>query len=368
MTTRPGRRPAGGEMTIRRSDTVVKDEATYHCISRCVRRAFLHGWDSYSGKNYDHRKDWIRDRLRFLVTIFCIEALACAFMDSHLHTLLRTLPDLLKELSSQEIARRWLTLFGREEPQEEEILAIAQNDARIAVLRERLGSVSWFMKSLNEFIARRANKEDDCKGRFWEGRFRCQRVNEEAALLGCAVYIDLNPVRAGISQTPEESRFTSAYERIEALRQGKSDGELWLAPIQDTGGRRGFLSISLEEYLTVLDETGRIIRNDKRGAIPNNLEPILTRIGIRSKGWTALVQDLEKAFSCHVGNENSIRQTAASIGRMAQPIAPRSRIHRPKMAQGPQHSTSRLHLNTFQGKNILLRVIVPCYCQLPLLS
>jgi len=303
------------EMTSRRSDTVIEGESYYHCISRCVRRAYLYGQDSYSGKNYDHRKEWIRERLQFLVKVFCIEVLACALMDNHLHLLIRTLPEALRMLTNQDVARRWLTLYRPRDVTAEAISALAENDARIAVLRKRLGSVSWFMKSLNEFIARKANKEDDCKGRFWEGRFRCQRLRSEAALLGCAVYIDLNPVRAGKAETPEESRFTSAYERIELLKKGLSEEYSWLAPVQDTGKRRGFLSISLEEYLTVLDETGRIMRKDKRGAIPEKLMPILTRLGIKPEGWPRLVGELGTDFSCFIGDTHSIREAARSIGR-----------------------------------------------------
>ena len=304
-------------MTTRREDTIVEEESCYHCISRCVRRAYLYGNDSYSGKNYDHRKDWIRDRLKFLVNVFSIEVLACALMDNHLHALIRTKPDVLKRLSRKEVARLWLRLYPkyRGEPAEEEVHELSKDSDRIAVLRTRLGSVSWFMKSLNEFLARRANKEDECKGRFWEGRFRCQRVRGEAALLGCAVYIDLNPVRAMQVKTPEESKFTSACERIELLKKRRSEGALWLAPIRDTGKRRGFLSISPEQYLTILDETGRIIKKGKRGVISKELAPILVRLGLKPEGWAGLVSELGNAFSLVVGDKESIQQSALSAGK-----------------------------------------------------
>lgn len=304
-------------MTTPRCNTVVDEESCYHCISRCVRRAYLYGQDSYSGKNYDHRKDWVRDRLQFLVAVFCIEVLACALMDNHLHLLIRTQPDFLQALSSWDIARLWLTLYPPPHGQAtgEEIGALAQDSKRIAILRKRLGSVSWFMKSLNEFIACKANKEDDCKGRFWEGRFRCQRICGESALLGCAVYIDLNPIRAKQAQTPEESKFTSAYERIELLKKGDSEEHLWLAPIQDTEKKKGFLSISLKEYLSILDETGRVIKKNKRGAISSSLEPILVRLGLKPCGWIRLVEELGNAFSCVIGDKDSIRQAALSAGK-----------------------------------------------------
>ena len=61
-----------------------------------------------------------------------------------------------------------------------------------------------------------SNKEDECTGRFWEGRFKAQRITDEAGLLACAMYVDLNPVRAAMAQSPEESLHTSAYDRIHA--------------------------------------------------------------------------------------------------------------------------------------------------------
>ncbi len=91
---------------------------------------------------------------------------------------------------------------------------------RVAELRERLMSLSWFMRCVDEPIARAANAEDNCSGHFWEGRFRSQELLDDAAVLACSVYVDLNPVRAEVARTPEESQFTSAFDRIQALRAG----------------------------------------------------------------------------------------------------------------------------------------------------
>src|SRR5512136_600661 len=156
-------------------------EGVYHCFSRCVRRAFLCGFDALTGRDFSHRKAWLVDRIRYLAAIFAIEVCAYAVMETHDHTILRTRPDIVATWSDREVATRWLTLFPRHRgirgatagPAEEEICALADNAERIAKLRRRLSSLSWFMGRLNEFIARAANKEDRVKGRFWESRFKC---------------------------------------------------------------------------------------------------------------------------------------------------------------------------------------------------
>jgi hypothetical protein len=80
--------------------------------------------------------------------------------------------------------------------------------------RNRLGDLGWFMKCLNEPIARQANKEDECTSHFWESRYKSQALLSEEALLSCIAYVDLNPIRASRCNTPEESDHTSIKERI----------------------------------------------------------------------------------------------------------------------------------------------------------
>ena len=283
----------------------------YHCINRCVRRAFLCGDDPLTGRCFDHRKEWIRQRLEFLAGQFAVDVLGYAVMSNHLHVILRNRPDIVSEWSDDEVARRWWALFpGRkdaagdpEEPRQHELDMIMSDRKKLAEIRRRLSSLSWFMRCLAEGIARDANKEDNCKGRFWEGRFKCQPLLDEAALLACSVYVDLNPIRAGMAKTPERSEFTSVHDRIHAEvprddgkqtkareqkkrgrgrkkptgKRGKSqrrrDG--WLSPVElakevlhqqrtkpnQRASNRGFLPVSESEYLRLVDWTGRQIRN-----------------------------------------------------------------------------------------------------------
>jgi hypothetical protein len=81
--------------------------------------------------------------------------------------------------------------------------------------------ISWFMRLLNQSIATQANQEDNCTGHFWEGRFKSQALLDEAALVACMAYVDLNPVRANIAKTPESSGYTSVKQRVIAAKKEK---------------------------------------------------------------------------------------------------------------------------------------------------
>jgi putative transposase len=99
-------------MALPRSQYVQEgQEGVYHCFSRCVRRAFLYGFDSVTLQDFSHRKAWLVQRLRFLATVFAIEVCAYAVMENHYHTVLRTRPDIVALWSDWNVATRWLTLF-----------------------------------------------------------------------------------------------------------------------------------------------------------------------------------------------------------------------------------------------------------------
>ncbi len=378
----------------KRADQFRHDEVGIaHCIQRCVRRAYLAGDDAVTGKSFEYRREWIRRRLELLAAVFGVDVLSYAVLSNHLHLILRTRPDVVKLWSDEEIATRWLRLFpGRRlesylgEPTKQDIAQLVGNAKRLIELRKRLSDISWFMRALCEPIARQANREDQCTGRFWEGRFKAQKIVDEAGLLACSMYVDLNPVRAALALSPEKSRFTSAYDRIasergalsaaaawehqpvldganatrrhevKALRpdslkdheplkkQSKSDRQgktkantkvrvdAWMAPLEldershvgaspsQSGLRasdKGFLSMRLSEYLTLLDWTGREGKDGKRGAIPSKLEPILERIGIDGTMWCDLVWSYSKYFgkSQATGRSENMQAEATRQGR-----------------------------------------------------
>src|SRR5215831_8537873 len=214
----------------RHAQISIRETPYYHCIGRCVRRAWLWGYDQYAGKDYSHRKSWVIDRLSELSQAFGIDVCAYAVMSNHYHLVLYVDVTRVREWSDREVVRRWTQLFQLREIVRrylEEPVSKAEQDAAkdlIETWRARLMDVSWFMRCLNEHLARRANAEDGCTGRFWEGRFKSQALLDECGLLTAMTYVDLNPIRAGIAATPEESEFTSIYERIRLVQGKRSVG------------------------------------------------------------------------------------------------------------------------------------------------
>ena len=299
-------------------------EAVYHCMSRCVRRAFLCGQDEYTGQSYEHRKEWIRQRIQELASGYAVEVAAYAVMSNHLHVVVRTRPDWVESWSDKEVARRWLKLFSKmravedktSPPSDAEIKVLTGNAVRMAELRQRLSSVSWFMRSLNEHVARLANREDGCKGRFWEGRFKCQALLDDAAVLACMAYVDLNPIRAGLADRPENSAHTSVKERIEERKRPLSEPS-WLCPIggDRPAASRGILPMTTGEYLSLIDWTGRQVRADKPGAIPEHLAPILDRLAINQNRWVRTVDSYGSLFHRVAGRVESITAAARQAGK-----------------------------------------------------
>jgi hypothetical protein len=342
-------------------------EGVYHCFSRCVRRAFLYGFDQVTQRDFSHRKAWLVERLRHLAAIFAIDVCAYAVMENHYHTVLRTRPDIVALWPDRDVATRWLTLFPRHRdrngapmpPAEKDVRALTDCPERIDKLRQRLSSLSWFMGRLNEFIARAANKEDGVKGRFWESRFKCQALLDEAAIAASMVYVDLNPIRAGRAATPEESDFTSIQERIRAWQKlptpasvrsqaardlepdltslendadssspvleqistledspaDAADSTSWLCPVQSDPKRRGILQMTAEEYFDLVDRSGRLLRSDKRASMDPDLVPILLRIGAHPGAWPDTITRFGSRFHLAAGMLSSLRRFADQLGR-----------------------------------------------------
>lgn len=279
----------------------------YHCVSRCVRRAFLCGRDAVTGYNFEHRRTWLEQRLQTLAGIFAIDLCAYAVMSNHYHVVLHLSADKLAAWDETEIIARWQRLHRLPE-------GFASMDAAlrvplVATWRERLGSLSWFMKCVNEPLARQANREDGCKGRFWEGRFRSQALLDEEAVIKCMAYVDLNPVRAGIALTPEASAHTSVQARIEKRDQA-------LAPMAEQEAERYMLPMALPDYLRLVDYTGRALRRGKRGRSDAALRPILERLGQGSSAdWLEEMAHLSRRYCRAIGSALSLREYRDFLGQ-----------------------------------------------------
>jgi len=222
----------------------------YHCISRTVRQAFLLSFERAPASGDpagsamvidDHRRDWLVERIETLASIFAVDCITSAIMSNHLHMLLRTLPELVEHWSDAEVAYRWLLLHPPRAarcrqglpkdgpPSRDEVQDILADSKRVRKLRERLSSLSWYMKELKEWLAKKSNREEGRHGAFWEERFSSRRAAGASGLLACAGYIDLNPVAARIAPDPLCARYTGVQAHVRrAGRAGNPEAhELW---------------------------------------------------------------------------------------------------------------------------------------------
>ncbi|NOU50478.1 transposase [Pseudoalteromonas sp. JBTF-M23] len=297
----------------RKCQISLSDTKYYHCVSRCVRRAFLCGEDKLTGKSYEHRRGWVEERLLFLAQVFCIDVCAYAVMSNHTHIVLYVDDKKAQRLSDRAILLRWHKLFKGTLLSHKYLNGDALDEGQrfflskdIKEYRNRLSSISWFMRVLNENIARRANKEDKCTGHFWEGRFKSQALLDESALLACMAYVDLNPIRAKMALTPEQSEHTSIQKRCEAATSGKQPKQL----ARFVGSPRKHmpkgLPFELKSYLELVELTGKCIRADKRGHIESHQAPILKRLNIQAENWLKLTTQFERVFHGAVGKAHSL--------------------------------------------------------------
>jgi hypothetical protein len=219
-----------------------------------------------------------------------------------------------KQWSDIEVARRWMQIFsgpllmhqylGNADLTDPELECVAD---LLSTWRHRLADLSWFMRCLNEPIARMANAEDHCTGRFWEGRFKSQALLDARAVLACMAYVDLNPIRAAMAKTPEQSDYTSIQERIlhpegSCLRPFAED--------IDEG-----IPFGLKDYLELVDWAGREIKRNKRGYIPAHTPPILTRLRMDASPILEYLGKADQPTFSALGPVSMLRAFAQSLGQ-----------------------------------------------------
>ncbi len=368
----------------KREEQFTADEVCLvHVTHRCVRRAYLTGVDKVTGEDHSERREWIRRRAESLASVFAIDLLQYATMENHVHLIVRNRPDVVDQMTDEEVAIRWLKVYpGKRlddclaQASESEVQMLLQNPQKLARCRRNLSDISWFMRSLAEPIARRANREDECTGHFWEGRFGAKRILDEAGLLACAVYVDLNPIRAAMAETPAEAAYTSAYDRfhgeqgaeIESAafdlvpvsneqageeirntpvdqlqekrreqrqnptkRRVRRDG--WLArltlnkdvlggqPEVHTDGLRasdkGFLNLEWQDYWQLVCWTAAQTIGKATVELPAHLTKCLAKIGVDLSQWSDLMQNFRQYFggaNC-IGTSASMAADAQRVGR-----------------------------------------------------
>jgi len=305
----------------------------FHVTSRCVRRAYLCGLDRYSGRNFDHRRQWIEDRIRFLAESFAVSVYAYAVMSNHFHIVLSVDPNEAAAWSDEDVARRWLRVFPgamsqTDDSQQKEWIALALlgNPERLKDIRARLSSLSWFMRALNEPIARWANREDDCSGRFWEGRFKCQALLEVQAVISTMAYVDLNPVRAKLADSLTESDHTSVKYRFRERAQASiKDRKVLLGrPLKPVAGldAKALLGMSESSYLELVQWTGEQAHATKRGKLAttdadrsDQPPEVLWALAKHPQQWLRQVKGTESHYYRAIGSAEALMAKAKELGQ-----------------------------------------------------
>jgi REP element-mobilizing transposase RayT len=289
----------------------------------------LCGEDKYSGKSFSHRRQWMVDRIRQLSDIFAINICAYSILSNHYHIVLHANEVEIEACSDEDVCKRWYQLYSGSPIVSRWIKGELTTEAEVNVAlevitkwRHRLIDISWFMRSLNEFIARKANKEDNCKGRFWEGRFKSQALLDEKALLTCMAYVDLNPVRAKMAESVEKSEYTSVFERIHGscCDEEKACSNITCKPlfcfvVGECNDQSQGIPYALINYLELVDWTGRVIRDDKRGAISAQIPCLLSTLGLDSETWLELASSFGKNYHGAVGSLDELALFAEHTGK-----------------------------------------------------
>jgi len=294
-------------MTTARSQLIsIDDTPYYHVITRCVRRAFLAGYDKPTKTSFEHRRQWIVNRMLELSDIFSIGICSYSVMSNHYHIVLKVSDN--KLWSVTQTLKTWNRLYNLpylcEKFLKNEITTKAElRQVRIMakMYRKRLMNISWFMKCLNEYIAIKANAEDNCKGHFWEARFKSQALFDEKALLTCMAYVDLNPIRAAMAQTPETSDYTSIQERIKNKKTK-------LLTFNEKN-----IPYYLSDYIALVDYTGKCIHPNKKGYIENNIPDILKRLEIHPDTWLEEMKQYRTSGKNAIGTVAQIKSFYKSI-------------------------------------------------------
>lgn len=306
-------------MTIARKYLVDQEQAGfYHCTNRCVRRAFLCGFDKLSGRNFDHRKLWLEQQIKNLCKIFSVDLFGYAILDNHYHIIVYIDPKAPQNWSDEDVAERWLQAFpGRTSPNNHlwsiKKQAILADKKKLSEYRLRLGNLSWFMRCLNEPLAKQSNMEDCCTGKFWEGRFYSQALLDEAALISCMAYVDLNPVRARKATSIENSHYTSIKKRVKNSRS-QTEASFKLTSLSGNTSNLE-LPITLRDYIDLVEWTAFNLSFPQNSTLPNNIDHLISSLHLRSEHWLEHIAFFGSHFYYFVGATQKLEAKAKELNK-----------------------------------------------------
>ena len=278
----------------------------YHLLSRCSRRAFH--------LNTDERKYWIEERLLSWAKTLCIDLMAYAILDSHFHIVIRCRPDVASRLTDEQVVRRYLSMTNLVDWKPTPLNAYKPRHCKdkldlVDQARLKIAHPTAMMRALKEGSARLINLQDKAAGHVWESRYHDVSLLDAGAVIACMLYVDLNPLRAGICKSPEKARFCSA-----GMRTGDDVHVLWRMndhPILDeTGLSTGSLRVTPDVYMSLLNATARGILGIV-AKVPTWAEDWLIRMGIKKEEWISTMSQPGKMTGTAIGTVESRARISA---------------------------------------------------------
>jgi len=252
-------------------------------------------------------------------------------VSNHTHIVLSVDPQAVSGWTNEQVADRWLRVFpgamaqaSSDEQKQRVRMGLLSTPDRMEEIRKRLDSLSWFMRALNEPIARMANEEDNCSGRFWEGRFKCQALLEPQAVVSAMAYVDLNPARARMADSLEESDHTSIKSRLESRKSipGKKS-RLSNAGLKPVAGldADALLDMTESSYLELVQWTGEQLHPMKRGKLIPRSDlgekppEVVLKLSKHSERWLRQVRGTESKYYRAIGSAEALMAKAAELGQ-----------------------------------------------------
>ncbi len=240
-------------------------------------------------------REWMSTRIAAWLDVLAVELLGYALMGNHLHLVVRTRPDFAKSLTLAELRRRWVALSTVSDGQPGLPSAMPvghQLDAEgVAHARAVLSHPGTMLRAVKEGFARRLNRQQGAAGHVWESRYHDVAVVDAGGVLACLIYVDLNPMRAGLVDDPTDSHFCSARHRrtVDSTAPDAALGvrlcRLTGHPLLDaTGEAQGSWSWSSDDVAELTHVTAQLIRG-KKIEFPIWAEDLMPRLGIARAKW-----------------------------------------------------------------------------------